>query len=87
MEVVLIITTSILNIVCFFIGAKTVQRASNGEEIKTTEFNPIKAVNKVITEHREKEEAKAEKEKLETILRNIERYDGTSSHQEDVPMN
>lgn len=84
---VLIAFISILNYLWFNLGVKMTQKVSKGEEIETPELNPIKAVNKVITEHREKEEAKAEKEKLETILRNIERYDGTSSHQEDVPMN
>lgn len=84
---VLIASISILNYLWFNLGVKMTQKVSKGEEIETPELNPVKAVNKVITEHREKEEAKAEKEKLETILRNIERYDGTSSHQEDVPMN
>lgn len=84
---VLIASISMLNYLWFSLGVKMTQKVSKGEEIETPELNPVKAVNKVITEHREKEEAKAEKEKLETILRNIERYDGTSSHQEDVPMN
>lgn len=84
---VLIASISILNYLWFNLGVKMTQKVSKGEEIETPELNPVKVVNKVITEHREKEEAKAEKEKLETILRNIERYDGTSSHQEDVPMN
>ena len=74
----------LMNVICFVLGAKVGQKVVRQEKI---EISPIKAVNKVITEHREKEEAKAEKEKLDTILRNIERYDGTSSHQEDVPMN
>ena len=84
---VLIASISMLNYLWFNLGIKMTQKVSKGEEIETPELNPVKAVNKVITEHREKEEAKAEKEKLETILRNIERYDGTSSHQEDVPLN
>ena len=84
---VLIASISILNYLWFNLGVKMTQKVSKGEEIETPELNPVKVVNKVITEQREKEEAKAEKEKLETILRNIERYDGTSSHQEDVPMN
>lgn len=88
MDILVLITSiSILNYLWFNLGVKMTQKVSKGEEIETPELNPVKAVNKVITEHREKEEAKAEKEKLDTILRNIERYDGTSSHQEDVPMN
>lgn len=84
---IIIFTICFFNFACFFTGVMAGQSLAKGEKIKTPELNPVKVVNKVITEHREKEEAKAEKEKLETILRNIERYDGTSSHQEDVPMN
>ena len=84
---IIIFTICFFNLACFIVGAKVGQSVARDEKIETPKFNPIKAVNKAITEHREKEEAKAEKEKLETILRNIERYDGTSSHQEDVPMN
>jgi hypothetical protein len=38
-----------------------------------------------VREHREKKEAEMEQEKIDTILRNIERYDGTGNGQEDVP--
>lgn len=85
--ILLVIALGVINLFCFITGAKVGQMVVRHEKIETPEFNPIKAVNKAITEHKEKEEAKAEKEKLETILRNIERYDGTGSHQEDVPMN
>jgi hypothetical protein len=38
-------------------------------------------------EHKEKEAVKQEMDKLEVILNNIEKYDGTEKGQEDVPMN
>ena len=35
---------------------------------------------------REQKELEKEQNKIETILRNIESYDGTSNHQEDIPI-
>ena len=82
METILLIAViSILNIVCFFIGAKIGQKVVKGEELKAPAINPINFYN----EHKEKEAAKQELDKLEVILKNIERYDGTESGQEDVP--
>ena len=82
METVLLIAViSILNIVCFFIGAKIGQKVVKGEEIKVPAINPVT----LYEEHKEKEEVKRELDKLDIILKNIERYDGTESGQEDVP--
>ena len=54
---------------------------SKGEDIETPTISPLKA-------HREREakrEAEMEQNRLDTIMRNIEAYDGTSRGQEDVP--
>ena len=80
MEVLLIATVGALCIVCFFIGAKVGQQASKGEEIKAPTLNPIKAIQ----EHQSKKAAEKEQSKLETIMQNIEKYDGTARGQEDV---
>ncbi len=84
MEILLVLTVGTLCIVCFFVGAKVGQAVSNGERIEAPELNPVKAIK----EHREK--AAAEKEhdeeqrRIDTIMRNIETYDGTGHNQEDV---
>lgn len=78
----LVLIIGILCIVCFFIGAKVGQKVVMQETITLPNLNPMK----VIEEHREKQESDKENEKMATILRNLERYDGTSSGQEDVPM-
>lgn len=77
METILIIlSVGILNIVCFFIGTK----AGSKEPIQ----NPVT----IYKEHREmeasKEEAKKQKERLDAILANVDRYDGTAAGQEDI---
>lgn len=77
----LILVIGALNIVCFFIGAKVGQKVTKGENIELPSVNPIKAVQ----ERHNKKEAEREQERIDTIMRNIERYDGTSRGQEEVP--
>ncbi len=81
MDVLTIVTTGALCIVCFLIGARTGQQVQRGETIKTPEINPLKSYR----EHQDRKEAEREKEKIETILRNIDNYDGTANGQTDVP--
>lgn len=82
MEILLALVVGTLNIACFFIGAKIGQTVTNGEKIETP---TIKGPMTLIQEHREHKEAEAEKNRLDVIMRNIERYDGTANGQEDVP--
>ena len=81
MDLIAIAVVSTLNIVCFFIGAKIGQKVQRGEEIKAPSVNPVQWYH----QHIEKREAEAEKNKWDTVMRNIDRYDGTGSGQEDVP--
>ena len=81
MEILLALVVGTLCIVCFFVGAKVGQTVSKGEPIELPEVNPMKAIQ----EHRERKAAEEEQSKLDTILRNVERYDGTGNGQEDVP--
>ena len=81
--ILLILVVSTFNIMCFFIGAKITQTASKGEEIKAPDLNKLNPMT-IYREHEEKKEAEKEKNKLEAILKNIERYDGTEAGQEDI---
>ena len=81
MEVLLLTIMCASNILCFMIGARVGQKAVKGEEIKLPTVNPMEAVK----EHRAKKAQEAEQERVETILRNIESYDGTSYGQKEVP--
>lgn len=81
METILLIATiSILNIVCFFIGAKVGQKVNKGEDIKLPNINPVKAIE----EHRETKEYKEEQERFNTMLDNINNYDGTGIGQKEI---
>lgn len=81
MEILLIAVVVTANILCFLVGAKVGQMVQKGEKIEIASVNPLKAVE----ERRNKKEAEKEQEKVNTILRNIEAYDGTGFGQEDIP--
>ena len=83
METILaILITGTLCIVCFLFGVNTAQKVKEEKVVEIPIINPLK----VIREHQEHIENKKEQDKIETIMRNIEAYDGTSNHQEDVPL-
>ena len=81
MEVLLLAVMAASNIVCFIIGAKVGQAVSKGEKIETPTVDPLKAYR----EREAKSEAEKEQNRIDTIMRNVEVYDGTSNGQEDVP--
>lgn len=81
MEVLALAVMAAANIVCFTVGARVGQAVSKGEPVELPTLNPAQ----VWREHREKKEARAEQDRLDTILRNIENYNGTDYAQEDVP--
>lgn len=79
-EIILAAVVGMLCIGSFFVGALVGQTVSNGEKIKTPEITmptPIK-------DYRKKKQAEAEQNKIDTIMQNIEAYNGTSAGQKDV---
>ena len=80
MEILLALTVGVLCIGCFLIGAKVGQTVSKGESIELPSVNPFDAYRK----HEAKKEAEREQERIDTIMRNIESYDGTGNNQIDV---
>ena len=81
MEVLILLIAGAMNIACFLIGAKVGQKVSKGETIETPTLNPLKAYR----EREAKKEAEMEQNRIDTILRNVESYDGTGYGQEEVP--
>ena len=77
----IILTVGALNVACFFIGAKVGQTVAKGEKIELPSVDPMKPIR----EHRAQKEAEMQQERIDTIMRNIESYDGTTNGQEDVP--
>ena len=79
--ILLITVVALINVLSFTIGAKVGQKVVKGEKVELPKVNPME----IYRERQDKRAAEEEKNKLETIMRNIERYDGTAAGQEDVP--
>lgn len=80
MEILLVVAVGALCIGCFLVGAKVGQTVAKGESIELPKVNPIE----VIREHKDRRHAQEEQDRLEKVLRNVERYDGTARGQEDI---
>lgn len=74
--IILIAVVSVLNTVCFFIGAKVGQKVSNNETIKLPTLNPME----IYKEQESKRELSKEMEEIEKTLENINNY-GTEKPQ------
>ena len=81
MDTLTILAFGLINLACFLMGAKVGQTVSKGEEVKLPTVNPVEVYRK----HEAKKEAQMEQERIDTIMRNIECFDGTGRGQEDVP--
>jgi hypothetical protein len=80
MDVLTILVIGILNILCLTIGTKLGQAVVKGEKVEMPNINPLKAVKKTQAQKAMEREQK----KRNTILQNIECYDGTAKGQKDV---
>ena len=80
MEAVIItFAVAIANIACFIIGVKTGMAVAKDEPIVVPTQRAFD-----YTKSDASKEAEIAKQKIDTILRNIERYDGTGMGQEEV---
>lgn len=79
--IALVVTISIMNMVCFVIGTSVRQKIDKGKEVKLPTVNPVEAYN----DYQKKKEQIKKDSRREVLLRNIERYDGTPFGQEDIP--
>ena len=81
MEALLMAIMGASCILCFMVGAKVGQQVANGETVELPKVEPMKAIK----EHRAKKEAEYQQSKIDTILENIDNYDGTGYGQKEVP--
>lgn len=80
--IILVISIGIMNILCFFIGAKVGQKVIKGEDIKLP--NPIKAIEETKETWEFKKEQEEENKRLKIQLENIDNYNGTPLGQKDI---
>lgn len=83
MTLVLVGIVGVMNIVCFYIGAKIGQKVVNKEplEVKT----PVETIKEHIDTRATKREQEKEQELIDTIQHNIDIYDGTAQGQKEIP--
>lgn len=84
METLLIILVSgLVCCLCFLCGAVVGQKTVKGESV--TIPNPVKNIKGHIETKESIEEYNKEMERYNTILENIDKYDGTSRGQKEIP--
>lgn len=87
MEFVLVVIMLLLvmmqNTICIVVGIKIGLALSKGERVELP--NPVKAYKEHKANTEAQKEAEKELDKISTIMQNIENYDGTGFHQEEVP--
>lgn len=76
-----LIVFGIFIIVAFTLGIVLGQKLNKGEEVKV---NPVEIVQEKVEEYKEKKESKINQEELETMLKNIDNYDGSSIGQLEI---
>ena len=81
MQTIEVLCLCAFNVLSFVIGAKIGQKTTKGEEIKAPK---VVTPKKMYEEHLDKKEAEKELKKLDKIMQNLERYDGTEAGQEDI---
>lgn len=70
------------NLLSFVIGAKIGQASVKGRDIR---INPVKAIKEDIRESKIAKEDNLKKRQIDTMLQNIDKYDGTSLGQKEIP--
>ncbi len=79
--VVVIFVVSTLNIACFFLGARVVQKVVKDEPLKMSTLNPLQKYR----EHQKEKEFKRQQEINRILMENIENFDGTERGQQEIP--
>lgn len=67
-------------ILCFTLGIRVGQKVVKGEEVKLPNVNPITAYK----QYEAKKELQREQTRYDTIMENIDNYDGTPFGQKEV---
>lgn len=79
--IALLFLFGIFIILSYTLGLKNGQKLKNNEEIKIPEINPVKIVRNEI----ETFEQKKKQDAYDTMMANIDNYDGTGIGQKDIP--
>ncbi len=81
MDSLILLAAGVINLACFFIGANVGQKVAKGENIESPNLNPMQAIR----ERQDKKAAQQEQDRIDTIMHNVETYNGTGQGQKEVP--
>lgn len=82
MDVMDVLCLLAFNLFSVLVGAIIGQKTAKGRDIK---FNPVKAIKEEIKESKVSREENLRKRKIDTMLQNIDSYDGTGLGQKQIP--
>ena len=82
MNTIDIVVICVFNLLFFVVGAKIGQASMRGREIR---INPIKAIKEEIKDSKATKEENLRKRRIDTMLQNIDSYDGTGLGQKQIP--
>ena len=82
METIEILCLMAFNLFSILVGIILGQKLSKGREIK---LNPVKAIKDEIKESTVSKEENLRKRRIDTMLQNIDSYDGTGLGQKQIP--
>ena len=72
----------LFNVLCLIIGVRIGQKVAKKQDIQ---INPITAVKKEIKENKKTRKEELSQRQIETMVQNIDNYDGTGLGQRDIP--
>jgi hypothetical protein len=84
MEFLYGISVGILVLVSYYLGARIGQKVAKNEDLTEVIPHPIREYRERKREERDQEEEREKAHRYDTIMKNIDNYDGSGVGQEDV---
>ena len=77
-----VLALELFNLLCLIIGVSIGQKTAKNKEIK---LNPVSAIKKDIEEKKEEKKQELKQRQIDTMLYNIDNYNGDGLGQRDIP--
>lgn len=77
-----VLILELFNLLCLIVGVSIGQKTAKNKEIK---INPVSAIRKDIQEKKEEKKQELKQRQIDTMLYNIDNYNGDSLGQRDIP--
>lgn len=77
-----VLILELFNLLCLVIGVSIGQKVSKNKEIR---LNPISAIKQEVKETKEEKKQELKQRQIDTMLYNIDNYNGDGLGQRDIP--